>query len=87
MSKASNAWSRREFLAATTGVLPGLGLFLGADGTPMAKWLERPLVKRSGTGAADLPPRVVALRTLGGDFRFDPVGLLIERIGDLAQHG
>ena len=31
-----------------------------------------------GNGAAELPPRVIGLRTLGGDFRFDPTGLLIE---------
>ncbi len=31
-----------------------------------------------GNGAAELPPRVIGLRTLGGDFRFDPAGLLIE---------
>lgn len=28
-------------------------------------------------GPADLPPRTVGLRTLGGDFRFDPVGVEI----------
>ena len=71
-----STWSRREFLAAASGMLPGAGL-LAASGTPMVPGLEHSDQRRESS-AADLPPRVVALRTLGGDFRFDPVGLLIE---------
>ncbi len=78
MSRTSNIWSRRQFLAASTGMVPGLGLLVGANGASEAKRLEGPRGERHRTGAAELPPRVVALRTLGGDFRFDPVGLLIE---------
>lgn len=39
-------------------------------------------VPRRGSGpgaAAELPPRTVGLRSLGGDFRFDPPGLLVSR--------
>lgn len=35
----------------------------------------------SGSGDDDLPPPVVGLRSLGGSFRFDPVGLRLE-VGD-----
>lgn len=31
----------------------------------------------------DLPPRTIGLRTLGGDFRFDPAGLRIEEGGSV----
>ena len=72
----SSTYSRREFLAAASGVLPGIGL-LAAAGAPMVPWSGH-FWQRRQTGTAQLPPRVVALRTLGGDFRFDPVGLLVE---------
>ena len=69
-------WSRRRFLGATAGTVTGLGA-LGAG-----LWLRG---QGSATGAAQrdemlasLPPRVVGLRTSGGNFRFDPVGLRIE---------
>ena len=76
MPNTSNSCNRREFLAAASGVLPGIGL-LAAAGAPMVPWLEH-FRQRRQTGTAKLPPRVVALRTLGGDFRFEPVGLLVE---------
>ena len=76
MPNTSNSCNRREFLAAASGVLPGIGL-LAAVGAPMVPWLEH-FRQRRQTGTAKLPPRVVALRTLGGDFRFEPVGLLVE---------
>ena len=73
----SYSWSRKDFLGATAGVLATLGVIGGG------LWLRRrsPVV---GTGEkgddkrASLPPRVVGLRTSGGNFRFDPVGLRIE---------
>ncbi len=76
MPNTSNSYNRREFLAAASGVLPGIGL-LAAAGGPMVPWSEQ-FRQRRHIGAAELPPRVVALRTLGGDFRFEPAGLLIE---------
>ena len=76
MLNTSNSCNRREFLTAASGVLPGIGL-LAAAGAPMVPWLEH-FRQRRQTNPAKLPPRVVALRTLGGDFRFEPVGLLIE---------
>ncbi len=76
MPNMSNSYNRREFLAAASGVLPGIGV-LAAGGAPMVLWSER-FRQRRQTGTAKLPPRVVALRTLGGDFRFEPSGLLIE---------
>ena len=76
MPNTSNSCNRREFLAAASGALPGIGL-LAAAGAPMVPWLEHFLQRRQN-GTAKLPPRVVALRTLGGDFRFEPVGLLVE---------
>ncbi len=71
------AWSRRKFLGVTAGTLTGLGVIRG--GLSLA---DRGSVV--GTGGMDderlasLPPRVVGLRTSGGNFRFDPVGLRIE---------
>lgn len=35
--------------------------------------------RASGPVPAELPPRTVGLRSLGGDFRFDPPGLLVSR--------
>ena len=76
MPNTSIDYSRREFLAAASGALPGLGLF-AAGRVPMVPPFEQ--AEQSGqTNPATLPPRVVALRTLGGDFRFEPVGLLVE---------
>lgn len=74
--------SRREFLKLTLASSAGLGL------APVAGAPSRPASglapgRRGGGGARsrsdrDLPPRVIGLRTLGGDFRFDPVGLRLE---------
>ncbi len=76
MPNTPNDYSRREFLAAASGALPGIGLF-AAGRVPMVPPFEQ--AEQSGqTNPATLPPRVVALRTLGGDFRFEPVGLLVE---------
>ena len=75
----SNTWNRREFLAAAAGLLPAFNLFGREAGSPLVAALKRPLRKVvRPDDATGLPPRVVALRTLGGDFRFDPVGLLID---------
>ena len=66
MPNTSIDYSRREFLAAASGALPGLGLF-AAGRVPMVPPFEQ--AEQSGqTNPATLPPRVVALRTLGGDF-------------------
>ena len=70
-------WSRRKFVGATAGTLSGLGLI------PRGLWLpgRDPAAgtgEKDDGGRASLPPRVVGLRTSGGNFRFDPVGLRIE---------
>ena len=72
-----DGWSRRRFLGATAGTLTGLGLI------PSGLWLRgrdpvAGMGEKSGKERASLPPRVVGLRTSGGNFRFDPVGLRIE---------
>lgn len=63
--------SRREFLKRTAGTLAGLGLaptLLSGAGRGI-------LASRSRDS---LPPRVVGLRSLGGNFVFDPPGLRLE---------
>lgn len=81
--------SRREFVKSAAGALSGLGLLpiLGTGPT-----LEReahgsgrgPAADASGSGRSlplepdGLPPRTVGLRSLGGDFVFDPAGLRLE---------
>lgn len=67
-------WDRRTFLRAAAGSLAALGL------GPVTA-LGRTAGPRTAAAADGLPPRVVGLRTLGGDFRFDPVGLAV-RPGD-----
>ena len=72
-----HAWSRRRLLGTTAGALAGLGviragLWLGGSG-PASSTEDEGDEKLGG-----LPPRVVGLRTSGGNFRFDPVGLRIE---------
>ncbi len=72
-----DGWSRRRFLGATAGTLTGLGLI------PKGLWLPgrdpaAGMGEKGDEGRASLPPRVVGLRTSGGNFRFDPVGLRIE---------
>lgn len=69
--------TRREFLRWTAGSLAGLGLapFLATETRP------GPGDSRRAGGLVDddgLPPRTVGLRSLGGDFAFDPAGLLLE---------
>ena len=79
-----DGWSRRRFFGATVGTLMGLGLF------SRGVWLGG-RDPAAGTGEkgdeerASLPPKVVGLRTSGGNFRFDPVGLRIEP-GTLLSH-
>ncbi len=70
-------WSRRKFVGATGGILTGVGMIGGG------LWLagRSPAVgtgEKGDEGRAILPPRVVGLRTSGGNFQFDPVGLRIE---------
>jgi plastocyanin len=71
--------TRRRFLEAAGAAVGALGLapVLGAGaGTGRAAAPSR-AGSRPGPRPADLPPRTVGLRTLGGDFRFDPVGLAV----------
>lgn len=62
---------RRRFLsqlvAVSVGGAPFRQVDRGSRGAP-----PRPISR------PELPPRVVGLRSLGGDFRFDPPGLLVE---------
>ena len=72
-----DGWSRRRFLGATAGTLTGLGMI------PKDLWLRgrdpaAGMGEKGDEGRASLPPRVVGLRTSGGNFLFDPVGLRIE---------
>ena len=76
MPNKSNSYNRREFLTAASWVLPGIGM-LAPGGAHIVPWVEHFRPRRQA-GTAKLPPRVVALRTVGGDFRFEPAGLLIE---------
>jgi len=79
MDDTRPALTRRTFLKAAGAAVGALGLapVLGAGGRPGRGAAS----SRGGTGTgprpADLPPRTVGLRTLGGDFRFDPVGLAV----------
>ncbi len=72
-----SAWSRRKFVGATGGILTGVGVigggiwFMGRDAAVGTE-------ENSDEARAILPPRVVGLRTSGGNFQFDPVGLRIE---------
>ena len=70
------AWSRRRLLSTTAGAFAGLGVIrpeLGPGGPRPASSTE----DEGGGKLGGLPPRVVGLRTSGGNFRFDPVGLRI----------
>lgn len=83
-------WDRRDFLKMAAGSL-GVGLLplvggpgprdllgtrggAGPSAKPWAGGASGPEVR----GGGGLPPRVVGLRTLGGNFRFDPEGLRVE---------
>lgn len=86
--------NRRDFLRWTAGSLAGLGLApllaapgrAGREAPSAAGRAGRDTAPASrGTGASrtflgddGLPPRAVGLRSLGGDFVFDPAGLLLE---------
>ena len=64
-------------LGTTAGAIAGLGVI--ATGLRLGR--GRAASSAEGDGDEELgsrPPRVVGLRTSGGDFRFDPVGLRIE---------
>ena len=70
-------WSRRKMVGTTAGAIAGLGLI----GTGLRLRSGRAGSSAEGDGDEELgrrPPRVVGLRTSGGNFRFDPVGLRIE---------
>lgn len=65
----ARSWSRREALAPMIGfvALPAVGRLASRTGVAATGLRDR----------ADLPPRTVGLRSLGGAFRFDPPGLRI----------
>lgn len=69
--------NRRDFLEWAASSLTALGLapVPGAVRPPGGE----PDPRRGGVGGEDrLPPRVVGLRSLGGDFAFDPAGLSLQ---------
>ena len=73
----SRTWSRRKLLGTTAGAIAGLGVI----GTGLRLRTNPATSSADGDGDEELgsvPPRVVGLRTFGGNFRFDPVGLRIE---------
>ena len=72
-----SGWSRRKFLGTTAGVLASAGVLrasLALRGPDQASGV----VGEGDETRPDLPPLVVGLRTHGGNFRFDPVGLRVE---------
>jgi len=72
---------RRRFLAAAAA-LPLAGLADGSRGSGLLRRLAG--ARAGGVPDADgLPPRVIGLRTSGGNFRFDPVGLRMDAPGTL----
>ena len=73
----SRNWSRRDFVKLIGGGVAAAGLVpaAAAAGVPSSRRAGR---GSPGTSAGALPPRTVGLRTQGGDFGFDPVGLLVE---------
>lgn len=67
---------RREFLRLSFASTVGAGLIPLGGRIPS---LRSGGAHSGAHGSAEaLPPRVIGLRTLGGDFRFDPVGLRVE---------
>ncbi len=72
-----NEWSRRKFVGATAGILTGMGV-IPRDLWPLGRSPAVGTGEKGDQDPASLPPRVVGLRTSGGNFRFDPVGLRIE---------
>lgn len=81
--------TRRSFLKLTGGTLAGVGLspvlapFTAPAGEARGSVGGRVGGAASGQspelpGSDGLPPRTVGLRSLGGDFAFDPAGLLVE---------
>lgn len=64
-------WSRRSFVRALSAGAAGAAV-------PPGLWSTAGRSRREAPGAPDLPPRVVALRTEGGNFRFDPEGLRLD---------
>ncbi|MFW6193710.1 MAG: plastocyanin/azurin family copper-binding protein, partial [Gemmatimonadota bacterium] len=75
-------WSRRDFVRATGRSLTALGALPLVTARPGRAASAR--TGRGGPGGpaggtpSGLPPRVVGLRSVGGDFRFDPPGLRVE---------
>ncbi|GMR13011.1 MAG: hypothetical protein BMS9Abin29_1206 [Gemmatimonadota bacterium] len=70
-------WDRRSFLATLLGAVPAMSL--AARAVHAADLNSQGNRRISAGGRIDgLPPRVIGLRTDGGNFRFDPVGLVIE---------
>ena len=72
-----DAWSRRKMLGTAAGAIAGLGVI----GTGLRLGGLRATSAEKGDSDEELgslPPRVVGLRTSGGNFKFDPVGLRIE---------
>lgn len=73
-------WKRREFVRAVSYGLAGWTLAPGALlGAARTDGLAGLIHRAARTGG--LPPRTIGARTRGGDFRFDPAGLLVE-LGD-----
>lgn len=87
MSEAPCSYNRRSFLqltgALSVGVLAPWACAREGGQAGGSSDAERSGREAAKAGAADaspngLPPRVVGLRSLGGAFRFDPAGLLIQ---------
>lgn len=73
----STIWDRRSFLTTLLGAVPAMGV--AARAARAADWDgQLGAWTADGVRIDGLPPRVIGLRTDGGNFRFDPVGLVIE---------
>ncbi len=71
-------WSRRDFLRLVPGIA-GSALIPGVSLSPLASFADdRARGLPTAATDADLPPRTIALRTQGGAFRFDPIGLWMD---------
>jgi plastocyanin len=69
----SERWDRRSFLRTVLGAVPVMAV--GGRAGVAGEWAGRLGGRPWSNG---LPPRVIGLRTDGGNFRFDPVGLVVE---------
>jgi len=74
----SRGWRRRDFVKLALGSMAGAAMIPVGGRLLENRGGGAPDGARAAAARPGLPPRTVGLRTLGGDFVFDPVGLRIE---------